>query len=311
MSTMRSAALAVAAAIGGFFFSTAHAETFPYANDFSAAGLLNENLDEHWTHDGANGTFDFSIASAVGNVVSTSSVEITGMGTTDFVVKTRFTLVNEVHMALTTSTMGFGAFGSTSTFGSFYIADWFVNPTASNGGTLRILAQGDTSDFSRIDGDADAAVNGDSIIVGNTYELHLTGTYSSGTLGMTLALFDSAGNQLGTPATATDLSPLTGTYFGYRNRVITTFSLDVDFDNFSVGPVTQPLSGDFNNDGRVDAADYVVWRKSGGSMDDYNTWRTNFGMPSAGGGAAVSTVPEPGALVLALLALIAFGRRFR
>jgi hypothetical protein len=37
------------------------------------------------------------------------------------------------------------------------------------------------------------------------------------------------------------------------------------------------LPGDFNRDGTVDAADYVLWRKSpadfGGDPDEYNSWR--------------------------------------
>ena len=37
------------------------------------------------------------------------------------------------------------------------------------------------------------------------------------------------------------------------------------------------LPGDFNHDGTVDAADYVVWRKTDGTQAEYNTWRTHFG----------------------------------
>ena len=37
------------------------------------------------------------------------------------------------------------------------------------------------------------------------------------------------------------------------------------------------LAGDFNGDNVVDAADYVVWRKSGGSQSAYDLWRANFG----------------------------------
>ena len=37
------------------------------------------------------------------------------------------------------------------------------------------------------------------------------------------------------------------------------------------------LPGDFNNDGTVDAADYVVWRKNDGTQDGYDQWRANFG----------------------------------
>ena len=44
------------------------------------------------------------------------------------------------------------------------------------------------------------------------------------------------------------------------------------------------LSGDFNSDGRVDGADYVVWRNNGGTQEDYLTWRANLGTTAAGGG---------------------------
>jgi hypothetical protein len=61
------------------------------------------------------------------------------------------------------------------------------------------------------------------------------------------------------------------------------------------------VEGDYNADGRVDAADYVVWRKDpgahGGDPGGYNTWRTNFGRMAAG--ASLSAVPEPGCFALA------------
>ena len=54
------------------------------------------------------------------------------------------------------------------------------------------------------------------------------------------------------------------------------------------------LAGDFNFDGRVDTADYVVWRKNGGTQQDYNLWRANFGRSSGGTGASfTNSVPEP------------------
>ncbi len=44
------------------------------------------------------------------------------------------------------------------------------------------------------------------------------------------------------------------------------------------------VAGDFNTDGSVDAADYVVWRKTNeGSYDD---WKTNFGTSGGGGSGA-------------------------
>ena len=51
--------------------------------------------------------------------------------------------------------------------------------------------------------------------------------------------------------------------------------------------VSTSLSGDYNHDGKVDAADYVVWRKSNGSQSDYNTWRSHFGQPAGSGGATL------------------------
>jgi hypothetical protein len=70
---------------------------------------------------------------------------------------------------------------------------------------------------------------------------------------------------------------------------------------------TLGVPGDFNHDGAVDAADYVVWRKTGGSSDDYNTWRSNFGRTGGAGATASaealsSAVPEPTALILLMFA---------
>jgi hypothetical protein len=68
------------------------------------------------------------------------------------------------------------------------------------------------------------------------------------------------------------------------------------------------LDGDFNLDGKVDAADYVVWRKTDGTQAGYDEWRTNFGRTSGSGSALGSAaVPEPSALVLLAAAGAAFG----
>jgi hypothetical protein len=70
-----------------------------------------------------------------------------------------------------------------------------------------------------------------------------------------------------------------------------------------------PLSGDYNDDGTVDAADYVVWRKNGGPQEDYDLWRANFGRTRASGQALPSTashpasVPEPATTVFLVLAI--------
>jgi len=67
------------------------------------------------------------------------------------------------------------------------------------------------------------------------------------------------------------------------------------------------LAGDYNDDGVVDAADYVVWRATDGTPDGYNTWRANFGASSGGGSGRIepSGVPEPTTVVLVLATSIA------
>jgi hypothetical protein len=84
------------------------------------------------------------------------------------------------------------------------------------------------------------------------------------------------------------------------------------------------VAGDYNNNGTVDAADYVLWRKGNPlqnevadpgivSAADYTEWRARFGN-SSGAGSALggSLVPEPTGVVLALfgLAVGCLGRRF-
>jgi hypothetical protein len=89
------------------------------------------------------------------------------------------------------------------------------------------------------------------------------------------------------------------------------------------------VPGDYNGDGIVDTADYVVWRKSlaqsglGLAADanhdnfvdstDYGTWRRNYGLIAVDGSSP--SVPEPtisalGAIV-ALLSIVTRGRRSR
>jgi hypothetical protein len=79
------------------------------------------------------------------------------------------------------------------------------------------------------------------------------------------------------------------------------------------------LAGDFNGDGIVDAADYVVWRKGLGNRPaDYGVWRANFGATAGSGSevvplaaaSAAAAVPEPFSIVLLLVAAIA-GAFFR
>jgi hypothetical protein len=76
--------------------------------------------------------------------------------------------------------------------------------------------------------------------------------------------------------------------------------------------------GDFNQDGAVDAADYVIWRKTDVTQTGYDTWRANFGTSLlAGSGSALpsaeplSAVPEPSTLMIACIAAIGVGAAAR
>jgi probable HAF family extracellular repeat protein len=78
-----------------------------------------------------------------------------------------------------------------------------------------------------------------------------------------------------------------------------------EYHAYLLTPISLP--GDFNGNGAVDAADYVIWRKGLGTIytqNDYNIWRTHFGQ-TAGSGSSTSAnaaVPEPATLLLLMLA---------
>ncbi|MFO0790473.1 MAG: hypothetical protein U0805_13545 [Pirellulales bacterium] len=85
----------------------------------------------------------------------------------------------------------------------------------------------------------------------------------------------------------------------------------------AAGRIAAGLVGDYNNNGVVDAGDFVVWRNNLGqsvtlpndttpgsvAQADYNVWRTNFGKVAGSGiGGAAALVPEP--VSLSMLGLV-------
>jgi hypothetical protein len=90
---------------------------------------------------------------------------------------------------------------------------------------------------------------------------------------------------------------------------------ETEFGTSILAGTTGPRGGDYNNDGKVDAADYVLWRKGGtlqnetltpGTVtpDDYTPWRINYGGTWPGSGSGLgsgSAVPEPGSALLGLV----------
>jgi hypothetical protein len=90
-------------------------------------------------------------------------------------------------------------------------------------------------------------------------------------------------------------------------------------------PTLPGLPGDFNSDGKVNAGDYVTWRKNNGTNNalandnglgtpigpaHYNLWRQNFGNPpGSGSGFGLAGVPEPSSAILFVLAAALVGIR--
>ena len=88
------------------------------------------------------------------------------------------------------------------------------------------------------------------------------------------------------------------------------------------------LTGDYNADGKVDAGDYVIWKKNQGTFNalpndnglgtpvgtaHYNLWRSHFGNPAGSGSGlgGAAAIPEPASAVLLVIGLAAFCSRRR
>jgi hypothetical protein len=112
---------------------------------------------------------------------------------------------------------------------------------------------------------------------------------------------------------------------------------DLVFRYGAVAGASAALSGDYNENGVVDAADYTVWRNNVNqsvtipndttpgtvSQEDYNVWRANFGLSGSGSTgpstlmqgfvryvgpvAAASAVPEPSSVLLIGIGIASLG----
>jgi hypothetical protein len=142
----------------------------------------------------------------------------------------------------------------------------------------------------------------------------------------TLVTWKMDGTTLITLETENFVTPTAGTnlLFGHSdiNASVSTEApyLEVAFtliDNIKVEEIEVGLTGDHNGDGKVDAADYVLWRSDpasyGGDPQGYNDWVANFGAMSGSGGgsSAIGAVPEPGTLGVALVSMLLMGAGYR
>ncbi len=77
-------------------------------------------------------------------------------------------------------------------------------------------------------------------------------------------------------------------FFTARSEAVVDINGDPTSQPWILVPATaEPdLPGDFNHDGSVDAADYVVWRKTLNTQETYDIWRANFGRSLTSGSGA-------------------------
>jgi fibronectin-binding autotransporter adhesin len=196
--------------------------------------------------------------------------------------------------------------GGTGTLGGAVTNNGTIAPGTTGIGTLNVAAltlaggstlsldlgapsSGDLINISSTDG---LTISGGSVVVNNAGGL-AAGTYPildyAGTLGGALA-------NLGTPTGPSGFN----------------YSLSDNGSLINLVVSAAAVIGDWNGDTKVNAADYVTWRKDpnsfppGGIPDGYVTWRENFSQTSSSGSnlsGAPSAVLEPGALALVGLAL--------
>jgi uncharacterized protein YjbI with pentapeptide repeats len=165
-----------------------------------------------------------------------------------------------------------------------------------NGGVLRLVFESDAWD-SLISFEP-----GIPVTLGGTLELGFaSGVDVQSQAGRTIRLFDWSG------VTPTGIFNVESAHLWDLSRL------------YSAGEVTllsaTTLPGDFNSDGTLDAADYVVWRNGLGTtytQTDYNTWRANFGKTAARAPAVADTfanassanIPEPVTAAILSFALL-------
>ena len=92
-----------------------------------------------------------------------------------------------------------------------------------------------------------------------------------------LGFYTGSGNDVGDPSGFNDsgLVAFSATFVGGGSGVFVSDLV-----------AAAGLPGDFNANGIVDAADYVLWRKGLGTTDsqsDYTVWRSTFGQTAASG----------------------------
>jgi hypothetical protein len=147
-----------------------------------------------------------------------------------------------------------------------------------------------------------------AVITGNTHTTIDVGDLAHIQYGNLAVEFDGYSPVGGEMYTLLTANSITGTSFRANALPALPSGLSWDLD---VGATSVVLSitgslpgvpGDYNDNGVVDAADYVLWRKGsslqndptpGVQPEDYNFWRARFGDTSGSGSIVRGSVPEP------------------
>ncbi len=188
----------------------------------------------------------------------------------------------------------------------------FITGNVQNGG---LVSPGNSPGVLTITGNYTQTTAGKLLIelagttLGTQYDqLHVSGTVTlDGTLQISL-LSDFAPSSGDSVDLLTTFSGISGTFANPQlpllaGGLVWNLSYGTNDVILSVGGVL----GDYNHNGIVDAADYVVWRNGLGTtytQVDYDVWRSHFGQTAGSGAGAIASaaVPEPTTLVLLVLA---------
>lgn len=228
----------------------------------------------------------------------------------------------------------------------------YTGDTVVEEGTLGGLSIG-TGDLTVEDGGTIApGLSTHTLTVGGDYQQDAGGTFEIEINGTTAGLFDALaidGDAVLEDGALLDVVLGTSLSTGTTFDVLTASSVTANLGMISLigasgfaasivggGTILQleftgggGVLGDYNGDGVVNAADYVVWRNvlaNGGSLmnesaspgvvdqDDYEFWVSRFGATSGSGAGTAAVIPEPSAAVLlgwTLAALVGAARTVR
>jgi hypothetical protein len=277
----------------------------------------------------ASGPSDNATLSITGGWLKVED-EAFGPGNGEVVIGANATATAALNLSggkLTAKTLTKGAGGSFNFTGGVLSAETVNFDLVNNGGTL---APGNSPGNTTINGNFTTSSGDLEIELASAMSFDTVAVSGAVTLGgeLTTKLLDGFvpdNDDVFTVMTGASMNGTFANLSGGRvdidgadgSFLVTVNSTQVILSNFLIAPPV--LAGDFNDDGVVDAADYVVWRRnlldntplanetaSLGVVDqaDFDAWRANFGATAGSGSGTAEFVPEPAALLLLGMGLI-------